>query len=126
MPGIRFTKEDLLKKVKLKADWYVAKIKEVTEKTAKSGESNNIIVDWVVTKGEFAGTPIRVWYNEQVPDSLVELLQVMGASEQQLLNTDAIELVRKLVGTELQIFVHYEPNGDFPGNKIDQYRKAAA
>lgn len=122
MPGIKFTKENLLEKNKLPPGWYKLITKQVEEKISKGGDSTNFWVYVVVSEGPGAGTPIRICFNEQVMGPAVEYCFAHGATDKDLENAEVISILQKTIGKTVEGYTRYVADGQFPGNQVSEWR----
>lgn len=127
MPSITITKEDLLRGKILEAGWYQAEVKEIVEEVAKSGNSTNHVVDFVVISGPSAGVPLSTWLNDSPTSkgrAFVPYLTAFGVDlndrtigSGKTFDTDATK------GKKLDIYVQPSTYDGRPVNKIMDFRK---
>src|ERR1700751_3953161 len=86
MPRLTITPEDYLRGRILNPAWYRLKVKSAVDELSKAGDSNNVVVDFVVVSGpkqkdgsDPAGIPLRRYYSEKAPGFANKLFQAFGA-----------------------------------------------
>lgn len=115
MPKITFSKEALLERKQLSADWYHVQLKSVKEETAKDKESINYVSQFVIQSGTQQGVPVRHWFSEKAMGRIVGFFQCFTNPEagkeyqfEDLLNRDVLA------------YIQFDPQMGF--NKIEDFR----
>lgn len=122
MPKITFTKEHLLMKTQLEANWYKVKIKETKEGPGKTDPTSTVYtISTVVAEGPATGVPITTWLTEKMPEKIVAFVDcfvnggAVAGKEYDLKDTE-----NKLV----MAYIKY--NVDRSSNEITEFKPAKA
>jgi hypothetical protein len=120
MPGITFTKENLLERKQLKAGWRVLKVKSVTEKPGTADpESTTYPVTFIVESGEDIGAPVNHWFTEKQLGRLAEFIKCFVSGDVQVGKTYELS---DTVGKMVQGYVEYDIKTGF--NTIKDFKPA--
>lgn len=122
MPGITFTEEDLKSTGKLEASWYVAEVKSVTANPpSKPGSKANIVweVNFVISDGPAAGTPVRHWFNDAFMRDAVFFIGCFVAK----VEAGKEYPIESVVGKKVKIYVKFDM--ERKNNVIIDFQKVA-
>lgn len=122
MPMINITERDIKRGTIVEPAWYRVKVEDVNEKTAKSGNSQNYVMEGVILMNadngseQFAGTPTpNGWlFNEGAIGFAVGFLKACGANVSG--KGGRFELSDS-IGKELDIFIE---NGTWEGRTVNK------
>lgn len=80
MAVLSLTKKDILRSKIVKPGWQPVLVTKVAQEPAKSdgGASQNHVLDFEITEGEFAGVPLRSWISEKAPGTGMSYLRACG------------------------------------------------
>lgn len=84
MPKWEFTPEDILSGKLVDPDWYIIKIKSVSEAPSAKGDSTNNLMKANIVSSmngdtKFAGVPLTWNFNTKAPGFVMGFLEAMGA-----------------------------------------------
>lgn len=120
MPGVSFTKENLLERERLDPTWYELEVTGVEEKMSKGGDSTNWVTSFKVAAGPKAGTPIRLYFNEKAMGRIVDFMQAFGAKESDLVGKSVIDVMQRTIGKKVSGFCKFDP--EFKWNTIEEFK----
>jgi hypothetical protein len=122
MPTIRFSREDINSRKQLPPNWYKMELREVTEETAKDGQSTNWVCKFIVTEAkdpDAVGTVIRHWFNEKAMGRVIDFLRCFLGGD---VEEGASYELNDVIGQPVLGFVKYDPERKW--NSIEDFRKA--
>ena len=127
MPGLKFSAKDLLATKKLKADWYVLLVETMTKDwvpSTRTPGSSNHIAEFLVDAGPFKGVPLKHYFSEKVlgtnNDKLVPFFEALAGGKD--LDPTVSYNPADAIGRKVEAYIEYVSTGDFPGNKIVEFR----
>lgn len=123
MPGVTFTKENMLERERLEPNWYDLDVLGFEEKTSKGGDSVNFIGSFKVASGPKAGTPIRLYFNEKAMGRIVDYMQAHGAKEADMVGKAVLDVLQRTVGRKIKGFCKFDP--EFKWNTIEDFQPVA-
>ena len=121
MPKVKFTKEDLLGRVQLNANWYKLKIGRILDWRPGKKDPEALVLEmhFVIDDGPNTGTVVKHWFSEKQMDRLADFMKIF-ASE---LNTEKEYELDQLIGRQVLGYVKYDAGTKF--NSIEDFKKAA-
>lgn len=77
---LRVTRDDVLKSKTLPADWYEVEITGYEEKASKAGDSTNMIIEFTILSGEYAGAKLFRLFSEKAPGFAIPFIEALGVA----------------------------------------------
>lgn len=130
MPGVKFTKEDVMSSKRIPPAWYKLLVKEFTEAKSKDGLSTNFVGQFAIDEGPLTSTPIRLYFNEQMMGRVMDFVRCFTKtqSDEELSKAteghDVIDVLQQTVGRHVDGFARYDPERKW--NTIDDFRARPA
>jgi hypothetical protein len=117
---VNLTREDILQGKVVSPGWYLCNIKDVTQEQAKSdASSTNTVVSFNIADGPFKDTPLKIWFSEKAPGTIIGFIEALTGKEIQ----PGVEYdVESAKGKQLRCKVI---NDEYKGritNKIDAFK----
>lgn len=123
MPGVTFTKENMLERERLEPGWYLLDVLSFEEKMSKGGDSTNWIGSFKVAEGPKAGTPIRLYFNEKAMGRITDYMLAHGAKEHDMVGKQVADILAKTVGRKIKGYCRFD--SEFKWNTIDDFQPVA-
>lgn len=122
MPKFTLAPEDFLRSKLVDPGWYRCRVKAVTEKAAKTDQSQNVYVDLVIIQdGRFKGVPLQRVFNEKAPGFAINYIKAFGAKLDES-QTQTIELA-STEGKEVDAYIKRGDDGKGnPKNEVADFR----
>jgi hypothetical protein len=119
VPRFNITPKDVKRSKIVKPGWYNALVEDVKEEAAKSGDSNNVVVDMVGQEGDATNVPFRVWFSEKAPGMAIPFIKACGGKIDEDKGGDFEFSAAK--GKRVKIKVSTGEYKGKPQNQIDDY-----
>ena len=108
-------KEDILRSKAVAPGWYLAVVKSVITKSAKTDGSMNVIFTFKLIGGTYDGTPVDALYSEKAPGFAVPLMEALLKRK---VNPEGEQFdFEKAVGQELLVYIK---NEEYQGRMLNK------